>query len=102
MGFIDHTVIDRIVHGFPTVVRVIEDAPPEKWRIALEAVEDSYIGALESSGYSVATSHALAASIIRRLKGRLAGDELSDGEIVQKIRSEGVSLHPDANAANRD
>ena len=41
MGLIDHTVIDRIVHGFPTVARVIEDAPPEKWPLALDAVAEN-------------------------------------------------------------
>jgi hypothetical protein len=85
---IDDTVIERIVRGFPVVTSVIEDAPPEKWRVALEAAEASYIGALQFSGFSDAASQALAASIVRRLKGQLAGDELSDDEIVDKIRSE--------------
>jgi hypothetical protein len=85
---IDDTVIERIVRGFPVVTSVIEDAPPEKWRVALEAAEGSYIGALQLSGFSDAASQALAASIVRRLKGQLAGDEFSDDEIVDKIRSE--------------
>jgi hypothetical protein len=85
---IDDTVIKRIVRGFPVVTSVIEDAPPEKWRVALEAAEASYIGALQSSGFSEVASQALAASIIRRLKGQLAGGELSDDEIVDKILSE--------------
>jgi hypothetical protein len=85
---IDDTVIERIVRGFPVVTSVIEDAPPEKWRVALEAAEASYIGALQLSGFSDAASQALAASTVRRLKGQLAGDELSDDEIVDKIRSE--------------
>jgi hypothetical protein len=85
---IDEAVIEEIVRGFPAVTKVIEDAPPEKWRIALEAAEASYIGVLQSSGFSEAASQALAASIIRRLKGQLAGDELSDDEIVDKILSE--------------
>jgi len=89
---LDDTVIERIVQGFPAVMRVIEDAPPEKWRVALEAAEVSYIGALQSSGFSDAASQALAASIVRRLKGQLAGDEFSDDEIVDKIRSEQVSV----------
>ena len=91
MGSIDDTVIERIVQGFSTVTSVIEDAPPEKWRVALEAAEASYIGTLQSSGFSDAASQALAASIVRRLKGQLAGDEVSDDEIVDKIRSEQVS-----------
>jgi hypothetical protein len=91
MGSIDGTVIEKIVRGFPAVTRVIEDAPPEKWRVALEAAAASYIGVLQSSGFSVAASQALAASIVCRLKGQLAGDELSDDEIVDKIRSEQVS-----------
>jgi hypothetical protein len=82
---IDDTVIERIVRGFPVVTSVIEDAPPEKWRVALEAAQASYIGALQLSGFSDAASQALAASIVRRLKGQLAGDELSDDEIVDKF-----------------
>ena len=87
-NLIDSMVIEKIVRGFPAVTRVIEDGPPEKWHVALEAAEASYIGALQSSGFSDAASQALAASIIRRLKGQLAGDELSDDEIVDKILSE--------------
>jgi hypothetical protein len=66
----------------------LEDALPEKWQVALEAAQASYIGALQSSGFSETASQVLAASIIRRLKGQLAGDELSDDEIVDKILSE--------------
>ena len=33
-------------------------------------------------------SQALAAAIIRRLKGQLAGDQLTDDEIIDKIRAE--------------
>jgi hypothetical protein len=87
-NLIDSMVIEKIVRGFPAVTGVIEDAPAEKWHVALEAAEASYIGALQSSGFSDAASQALAASIIRRLKGQLAGDELSDDEIVDKILSE--------------
>jgi hypothetical protein len=90
-GSIDDTVIEKIVRGFLAVTSVIEDASPEKWRAALEAAEASYIGTLQSSGFSDAASQALAASIVRRLKGQLAGDEVSDDEIVDKIRSEQVS-----------
>src|SRR6185312_1289893 len=85
---VDDTIIERIVHGFPAVASVIEDAPPEKWSLALEAAEASYIEALQSSGFSDAASHSLAGSVIRRLKGRLAGDELSHDEILDKIRLE--------------
>ena len=87
-NLIDSMVIEKIVRGFPAVTRVIEDGPPEKCHVALEAAEASYIGALQSSGFSDAASQALAASIIRRLKGQLAGDELPDDEIVDKILSE--------------
>ena len=88
VGSVDDTIIESIVHGFPAVASVIEDAPPEKWPLALEAAEASYIEALQSSGFSDAASHSLARSVIRRLKGRLAGDELSDDEILDKIRLE--------------
>src|SRR5262245_7209659 len=88
VGPIDDTIMERIVHGLTAVASVIEDAPPEKWRLALEAAEVSYIDTLQSSGFSDAASHSLAASVVRRLKGRLAGDELSDDEILDKIRLE--------------
>ncbi len=61
IGSIDDPVIESIVHGFTAGARVIEDAPPEKWHVALEAAEASYIGVFQSSGFTDAASHALAA-----------------------------------------
>jgi hypothetical protein len=49
---IDATVIERIVCGFPAMAKAIEDVPPEKWWVGLEAAEASYIGSLQSSGFS--------------------------------------------------
>jgi hypothetical protein len=49
---IDATVVERIVYGFPAVAKAMEDAPPAKWWVALEAAEASYIGTLQSSGFS--------------------------------------------------
>ena len=85
---IDATVVERIVYGFPAVAKAMEDAPPAKWWVALEAAEASYIGTLQSSGFSDVASQALAASIIRLLKGQLAGDQLTEDEIMSKIREE--------------
>jgi hypothetical protein len=89
---IDATVIERIVYGFPAVAKAIEDAPPEKWWVALEAAEVSYIGTLQSSGFSDVVSRALVSPIIRCLKGQLAGDGLTDDEIINKIRAEVSAL----------
>jgi hypothetical protein len=89
---IDATVIERIVYGFPDVAKAIEDVPPEKWWVALEAADASYIGTLQSSGFSDLVSQALAAAIIRCLKGQLAGDRLTDDEIIDKIRAEVSAL----------
>jgi hypothetical protein len=89
---IDATVIERIVYGFPDVAKAIEDVPPEKWWVALEAAEASYMGTLQSSGFSDVVSQALVAAIIRCLKGRLAGDGLTDDEIINKIRAEVSAL----------
>jgi hypothetical protein len=86
---IDATVIERIVYGFPDVAKAIEDVPPEKWWVALEAAEASYIGTLQSSGFSDVVSQVL---IIRCLKGQLAGDGLTDDEIINKIRAEVSAL----------
>jgi hypothetical protein len=85
---IDATVVERIVYGFPAVAKAMEDAPPAKWWVALEAAEASYIGTLQSSGFSDVASQALAASIIRLLKGQLAGDQLTEDEIMGRIRPE--------------
>ena len=88
IGSIDATVIERIVYGFPAVAKAMEDAPPAKSWVALEAAEASYIGTLQSSGFSDVASQALVASIIRLLKGQLAGDQLTEDEIMDKIRAE--------------
>ena len=82
IGSIDATVIEKIVYGFPAVAKDMEDAPPTKWWVALEAVEDSYLDTLRASGFSGMASQALAAAIIRRLKGQLAGDQLTEDEIM--------------------
>jgi hypothetical protein len=47
---IDATVVERIVYGFPAVAKAMEDAPPAKWWVALEAAEASYIGTLPIIG----------------------------------------------------
>ena len=47
IGSIDATVIEKIVYGFPAVAKDMEDAPPTKWWVALEAVEDSYLDTLQ-------------------------------------------------------
>jgi hypothetical protein len=39
-------------------------------------------------GFSDVASQALAAAVIRRLKGQLAGDQLTDDEMIDKIRAE--------------
>ena len=88
VGSIELSVIKRIVRGLHTVAKAMEDAPPEKWWIALEAAESSYLDALRASGFSDVASQALAAAIIRRLKGQLAGDQLTEDEIMGKIRAE--------------
>ena len=85
---IDATVVERIIYGFPAVAKAMEDAPPTKWWVALEAVEDSYLDTLRASGFSGVASQAFAAAIIRRLKGQLAGDQLTDDEIMDRIRAE--------------
>ena len=82
------SVIEKIVRGLHTVAKAIEDAPVEEWRVALEAAETSYLSTLQASGFSDVASQALAAAIIRRLKGQLAGDQLTDDEIIDKIRAE--------------
>jgi len=61
----------------------MEDAPPEKMWVALEAAENSYLDTLRE--FSGVVSQALAASMIRLLKGQLAGDRLAEDEIMDKI-----------------
>jgi hypothetical protein len=82
------SVIERIVRGLHTVAKAIEDAPVQEWRVALEAAENSYLDTLRALGFSDVASQALAVAIIRRLKGQLAGDQLTDDEIIDKIRAE--------------
>jgi len=88
VGSTELSVIERIVRGLHTVAKAMEDAPVEEWWVALEAAENSYLDTLRALGFSDVASQALAAAIIRRLKGQLAGDQLADDEIIDKIRAE--------------
>jgi len=88
VGTTELSVIERIVRGLHVVAKAMEEAPIEKWWVALEAAENSYLDTLRASGFSDVASQAWAAAIIRRLKGQLAGDQLTDDEIMDKIRAE--------------
>lgn len=88
VGSTELNVIEKIVRGLHAVAKATEDAPIEKWWVALEAAENSYFDTLRASGFSDVASQSLAAAIVRRLKDQLAGDELTDDEIMDQIRAE--------------
>ena len=52
VGSIELSVIERIVRGLHTVANAMEEAPIEKWWVALEAAENSYLDTLRASGFS--------------------------------------------------
>jgi hypothetical protein len=58
IGSIDATVMEKVVYGFPAVAKAMEDAPPEKWWVALEAAENGYLDTLRASGFSDVASQA--------------------------------------------
>jgi len=78
-------VLENIVLGIPRIAKAMEDLPIEELWPALEAVEGSYRATLRQSGFSISVSTTLAATIIRRLKGQLAGDEFAATEVMQRL-----------------
>jgi hypothetical protein len=88
-------VLETIVVGIPRVVKAMEDLPVEQLWPVLGAVEGSYRRALAQYGFSQSDCHTLTSAIMRRLKGQLGADGLTEREMMIKLCEElGVSATP--------
>jgi hypothetical protein len=81
-------ILEKIVPGIPQVVKAIEDLPVEQIWSALEAVEGSYRRTLRQSGFSESVCQAATSAIMRRVKGQLGADGLTEEEIMRKLCEE--------------
>jgi len=81
-------VLETIVIGIPRVAKAMEDLPVEQLWSVLEAVEGSYRRALAQYGFSQSDCQALASAIMRRLKGQLGADGLTETEMMIRLCEE--------------
>jgi hypothetical protein len=81
-------ILETIIVGIPRVAKVMEDLPVEQLWSVLAAVEDSYRGALDRYGFSEADCVTLTSAIMRRLKGQLGADGLTEKEMMIRVCEE--------------
>jgi hypothetical protein len=81
-------ILETIVMGIPRVAKAMDDLPVEQLWSVLEAVESSYRRALAQSGFSQSDCQALASAIMRRLKGQLGADGLTEKEMMIRLCEE--------------
>jgi hypothetical protein len=87
-------ILETIVVGIPRVAKAMEDLPVERIWSVLAAVEGSYGRALAQYGFSQSDCQALTSAIMRRLKGQLGADGLTEKEMMIRLCEElGVSGH---------
>ena len=81
-------ILEAIVAGIPHVAEAVENVPTEQlWR-ALEAAESSYSRTLRQSGFSESKCQTWTSAIMRRLKGHVAADELTEEKMLRKLCEE--------------
>jgi hypothetical protein len=81
-------ILEKIVMGIPRVAKEMEDLPVEQLWSVLGAVEGSYRHTLAQYGFSQSDSHALSSAIMRRLKGQLGADGLTEKEMMIRLCEE--------------
>jgi hypothetical protein len=74
--------------GIPRVANEMENIPVEQLWSVLGAVEASYKHTLEQCGFSQSDCRALSSAIIRRLKGQLGADGLTEKEMMIRLCEE--------------
>jgi hypothetical protein len=82
------SILEKIVAGIPHVASAMEDLTIEQLWAALAAAECSYRRTLRQSGFSESACHALTPAIVRRLKGQLGADGLTENEMMIKLCEE--------------
>src|SRR6516225_3202077 len=91
-------IFENIVAGIPRVANAMEDLPVEQLWSVLDAVGASYLRSLRQSGFSESVCQAVTSAVVRRLKGQLGGDDLSEREMMGKLCKE-LGLNGDIAAA---
>ena len=79
--------IGHIVVSIPRIARAMENLSTEQIWPALKAVEGSYKRTSREAGLEDAV-HVVSGAIMRRLKGQLAGDDLTEMEIMRQLRDD--------------
>jgi len=78
-------ILEAIVAGIPHVAEAMEDVPVEQLWQALEAAESSYLRTLRQSRFSETACKKWTSAIMRRLKGHVAADGLTEDEMLRKL-----------------
>jgi hypothetical protein len=81
-------IFENIVAGIPRIATAMEDLPVEQLWSVLDAVEASYLRSLRQSDFSESACRAVTSAVMRRLKGQLGGDDLSEKEMMRKLCKE--------------
>jgi hypothetical protein len=81
-------ILETIIVGIPRVAKAMEDLPVERLWPVLGAVEGSYRRALAQYGFSQSDCQALTSAIVRRLKGQLGADGLTEKEMMMRLCEE--------------
>ena len=81
-------ILADIVVGIPRMARAMENLSTEQIWPALKAVEGSYKRTLREAGLEDAVCDVVSDAIMRRLKGQLAGDDLTEIEIMRQLRDD--------------
>ena len=81
-------IFERIVVGIPRVAKAMEDLPVEQLWPVLGAVEGSYRRTLTQYGFSTSDCHVVTSAIMRRLKGQLVADGLTEKEMMTRLCEE--------------
>jgi len=81
-------ILEKIVAGIPRVAEAMEDFSVEQIWSALDAAEGSYRYTLAQCGFSQSDCQALTSAIMRRLKGQLGADGLTEKEMMTRLYEE--------------
>ncbi len=85
-------ILANIVVGIPRIASAMENLSTEQLWPALKAVESSYKRTLREAGLEDAVCDVVSVAIMRRLKGQLAGDDLTEIEILRQLQHDLRSL----------
>lgn len=91
-------ILETIIVGIPRVAKAMEDLPVEQLWSVLQVVEASYGRTLAQYGFSQSDCQTLTSAVMRRLKGQLGADGLTEKEMMMTLCNE-LGVLDDAVAA---